>query len=313
MFVEPMLCNSVKLPDLPHFDLSGYVVEPKYDGARAIVDISSSGVEIYSRTGKKLTAHLPHLVDELSSLPSGTILDGEIILIDHIDEICGNDIAFSNFNQTMRILGSSPTRAVALQEHEYGYLSLVYYDVLQYEGDNVMNEPLLQRRALLNTITPSSHMLLSPYWEGENPTPLFDEIVSRKGEGIILKNTSSIYVPGKRPTKSFYKVKVVMEADVVIMGANDGKGKYAGMVGSINFGRFSDGEVIYVGRCSGMTDSERAWITEHIDDLVGSVMTISYNEKVGVGEYQSPRHPQFVSLREDKTPESCDGYEFKRE
>lgn len=311
MFISPMLCNSVKRPELASKDWSGYIIEPKYDGARSIIDITDDGVEIYSRTGKKFTDHLPHLVDELSRFPSGTTLDGEIALLERSEDISGVEVPFSNFNTTMRVLGSSSRRGVSLQDNQYGHLSLICYDVIRRDGEDVMGHRLKERRKMVDDLPRDDHIVCSPYWDKGDAESLFDQIVGLDGEGIILKNKSGLYVPGKRPSRNFYKVKVVLEADVIIMGANPGKGKYEGMVGSINFGRWDDGEVVYVGRCSGMTDGEREWITDNIDDLAGDVMTISYNEKVGSGEYQSPRHPQFLRMRDDKDPSSCDGYEFK--
>lgn len=93
MFISPMLCNSVKKPELASGNWGSYIVEPKYDGARSIIDITDDGVEIYSRTGKKFTDHLPHLVDELSHFPSGTTLDGEIALIERSEDISGVESA----------------------------------------------------------------------------------------------------------------------------------------------------------------------------------------------------------------------------
>ena len=99
MFISPMLCNSLKIPELKSFDHSDYLIEPKYDGIRAIVSICEGEVKIYSRTGKEITYHLPHLVDQLVHIPPGTVLDGEIMLVDRCENVFDTPVAFSDFSQ----------------------------------------------------------------------------------------------------------------------------------------------------------------------------------------------------------------------
>lgn len=315
MFRYPMLCNTTKIGSLETVDWSGYVVEPKYDGARAIVDVTRDGVRVYSRSGREFTEHLPHIVESFSLLPEGTTLDGEVALVVSSQSLNGDPVPFSNFNKTMRVLGSLPERGRRLQEEEFGRLSFLCFDVLMYCGEDLTSESFIDRRVKLESMDSAEYLEVSPYWstDGVDLKSLFEEIVRLGGEGVVLKKTSAKYVPGKRPSRNQYKVKVVREADVVITGAKPGTGKYDGLVGSINFGRWTEDGIVYVGRCSGMTDEERRWFTDNLDELVGSVMTISYNEKVGSKEYQSPRHPQFLRLRGDKKAEECTGYEFKNE
>ena len=56
-----------------------YVIEPKVDGCRVIMELQSSGNIIYSR-GRDVSAHFPHLRDAvISPAMNGFMLDGELL------------------------------------------------------------------------------------------------------------------------------------------------------------------------------------------------------------------------------------------
>jgi ATP-dependent DNA ligase len=68
---EPMLLRSGRLP------MSGdYAFEPKWDGFRALVS-RSGRLRVKSRRGWDMT----NLVPELSNLPDGLAVDGELIAL----------------------------------------------------------------------------------------------------------------------------------------------------------------------------------------------------------------------------------------
>ena len=73
-----------------------------------------------------------------------------------------------------------------------------------------------------------------------------------------------------------------------------------------NFDLCVDDEGYYimeVCECSGYTDEQREYFTEHIEELLGSVIEVKAN---GVMKDSGRmRHPRFLRLREDKAPEQC--------
>src|SRR5215469_8021033 len=77
-FIEPMECAPVtKLLDGP-----AWVFEIKLDGYRAVAVKSGRGVNLYSRWHKSFNHQYPHLVEALSELPEGTVVDGEVVALD---------------------------------------------------------------------------------------------------------------------------------------------------------------------------------------------------------------------------------------
>jgi bifunctional non-homologous end joining protein LigD len=77
-FVEPMECLAVsKLPSG-----SQWLWQIKIDGYRAIAVKSDDTVNPLSRTKKPFDSKFPYIRAALGDLPSGTVVDGELVAID---------------------------------------------------------------------------------------------------------------------------------------------------------------------------------------------------------------------------------------
>lgn len=79
---------------------------------------------------------------------------------------------------------------------------------------------------------------------------LLDEVVSRGGEGLMLRDPSSFWVPKRSAT--LLKVKKCLDSEGVITGWTKGKGKLSGMMGALVL---SWNNKIF--ELSGFTDEER--------------------------------------------------------
>lgn len=310
-FVDPMLARAAEEADLSTKDWTGWVLEPKHDGMRAIVARTDEGVQIYSRSGKTQEGKCPHLEEAFMQFPVGTILDGEIAFVESHVEIEGEQVPVVNFNKTMRIMGSAAGKAVLRQE-EFGPVSFLLFDVIQY-GASVQEDYPQYMRFRLADIIGVPGVVHNPRFPVSLET--YEALVAAGVEGAILKDTRAPYVAGSR-SKCWLKVKSAKTFDVVVMGFTDGAGKYVGQIGAIEFGAYMpDGTLKYVGRCSGMTDAERKQYTDardsgHFFDSP-TVIEVKANEMVGSGEYRTPRHPQYQHVRTDRLPESCLMSQFK--
>jgi ATP-dependent DNA ligase len=226
-------------------------------------------------------------------------------------------VAVADFNQTMRIMGSGPDKAIARQEETK--VRFCAFDLIEIEGVSLVNEPFSTRVKLLtDVLTGEFPSIFQNTVMDEWDDSVIDELWEAGIEGAILKNVNSVYIPGKRRANTWYKVKAELTADVVVMGyteAKEGKtGKWLGKVGALIFGAYNDQqELVEVGQCSGMTDAERDRWTEIRDmvDTTPRVIEVKYNDLVGSGEYGTPRHPQFKTERLDKRPEDCLMEQFK--
>ncbi len=111
-------------------------------------------------------------------------------------------------------------------------------------------------------------------------------------DGVVFKN--GMY-------SEWAKQKHQRTIDLIVMGLKPGKGKFAGMVGSLECAVVIPGTdtAMVVASCSGMDDAVRQAIDT---DDVGRVVEVEY-ERVGTrGKLQ---HPRFVAWRDDKKPEQC--------
>jgi ATP-dependent DNA ligase len=77
-FIEPMECLSV--PKLP--ESSQWLWEIKLDGYRALAVKSGSNINLFSRRKKSLNRKFPYIVESLTGLPDGTVVDGELVGLD---------------------------------------------------------------------------------------------------------------------------------------------------------------------------------------------------------------------------------------
>lgn len=111
-------------------------------------------------------------------------------------------------------------------------------------------------------------------------------------EGIMVKRVDHKWEPTRRPD-SWMKLKPNDEVDGRIIGFTDGKGKFAGLIGSL-ICEAEDGSTFTI---SGMTDVERHDFTLAKAEMLGVWVTATYMERDTQGGY---RHPQFHRIHEEK-------------
>ena len=64
------------------FDGGDWLFEPKWDGWRCIAAVRQGRTRLLSRNGNDLTARFPSVSDTLGQLPDGTLVDGELVVLD---------------------------------------------------------------------------------------------------------------------------------------------------------------------------------------------------------------------------------------
>ncbi len=110
-------------------------------------------------------------------------------------------------------------------------------------------------------------------------------VEARGGEGVMLRAARSIYQSGRSP--QLRKVKRFDDREAKVIGYNPGKGKYTGMVGSLQV-ELADGTRFAVG--SGLSDIER----QH-PPPIGATVTIKHH---GWTRHGKPRFPVYWRVRE---------------
>jgi bifunctional non-homologous end joining protein LigD len=179
---EPMLASTA----MPVAGANDYVLEPKWDGWRAIVEVHDR-VRVWTRRGHELTDRLPELAPLAAAVDRQVVLDGELV--------AGQGRA----NDFYRVLGGVSARA------RRSTLTFIAFDVLLH-GEPTIDQPYRTRRARLERLA-----LNGPAW---CTSPILDGGVrdalkvcaEHDVEGVVAKRLGSSYRPGER-SPDWVKVK----------------------------------------------------------------------------------------------------------
>ena len=310
---DPMLAT---LTD-EEFDDPDWWFEPKWDGIRAIA-ICSDQTRLITRNNKDVTVAYP----ELQSLHRHVValdamLDGEIVAFDE------GVPSFQRLQQRMHVRDPKKLEQLA-KSVPVAYL---VFDLIYLDGRNLTGEPLEERRRLLEeAVVPDETIQLSPATPGAG-VALYEAAAAQGLEGIMAKRANSRYRTGAR-SSDWLKVKVVFDADVVIVGWTEGEGRRKGTLGSLVMAVYADDELRYVGNVgTGFDKHSLADAMERLDALEETVAPFPAPELRSRAELRAAhwvepqlvakvehrqltnagrlRAPSFQGFREDKTPKEC--------
>jgi bifunctional non-homologous end joining protein LigD len=243
--VKPMLATLVNAP----FDDPDWSYEVKWDGYRAVAYVNKGNVEILSRNNKSFSEKYYPITDAMKEWKIGAVLDGEILVIEKDGK--ANFSALQNW-----------------RSEADGELVFYAFDLLWYEGTNVMELPLLERQAILKEILPTDddRIRLSQVFK-VNGFDFFEAAKKMGLEGIMAKRSDSKYVADSR-SKYWLKIKANLRQEVVIGGftKNDGSAK---PFSSLLLGVYQDAKFQYVGKVgTGFTEKTQREMMEKFTPLI---------------------------------------------
>lgn len=273
---KPMLCESAEA--IPA-DAGAWVLEPKFDGWRTIVVVQPTGaVLLYGgRNGNAYSGKVPYVEQALAAaLPPGTAIDGELV--------CPS--GWGGVQSAMT--SGAPHVPSALSPA----LTLVAFDVLEVNGQDVRALTWEQRRQILEMIAWPNFTYLSP--TGDASVGSHARMLDLGMEGSVVKRRASTYRPGAR-SRDWLKLKAIGSEDCTVVGFDPGEGEFAGMIGAIRFRTPRGVE----SSASGMTLAERQRMTADPDAYVGRIVEIVHNGVMASGKL---RHPRFKRMRDDRSP-----------
>jgi DNA ligase-1 len=180
------------------------------------------------------------------------------------------------------------------------------FDVLHVDGEDLLDTPLAERAARLDTLAPQLRIpavLTSDPHEGQR---VLDEALRVGHEGAVVKDAASLYSAGRRG-KAWRKVKPVRTYDLVVLGAEWGHGRREGWLSNLHLGARDprNGEFVMVGKTfKGMTDELLTWQTNELlareTDRRGITVFVRPELVVEIaldGVQASTRYPGGVALR----------------
>jgi bifunctional non-homologous end joining protein LigD len=209
---------------------AGWSYEVKWDGYRTLALKNGPRVKLLSRNLKDATRLYPTVAREVARLHAeSALLDGEVVAID--DQ------------------GRPSFQAL---HHQMAH-TVVYhaFDVLHLDGRDLITTPLDERRALLSDVLKGSHLLRSEPLPG-TPDEIEQAVRDLHLEGVVAKRRNSRYEPGKR-SRSWVKVKFNRRQEFVVGGFKPGAGGFESLL--VGY---------YEGRRLMFASKVRAGLTSHV-------------------------------------------------
>ena len=304
-------------------DPARWQIEWKWDGIRAQLIRRGGVVHLWSRGEELITQRFPEISTAATRLPDGTVLDGEVLAFR--DE---RPLPFSALQQRI-----GRQKQVAQMSRAVPVVFMTY-DLLESDGADIRQRPLIERRAQLEELLDAhgggvlrpSPLLAPDSWEALAEQRSGSR--ERGVEGLMLKRVDSTYGVGRKRGE-WWKWKIdPYSVDAVLIYAQPGSGKRASLLTDYTFGVWQEGVLVPFAKAySGLSNEEIGeldrWIRRHTVERFGPVRHV---EPVQVFELgfeaiaESSRHksgiavrfPRMLRWRRDKKPDEADTLETVR-
>jgi bifunctional non-homologous end joining protein LigD len=288
---------------------SGWAYEFKWDGVRAITQITQGASRMWARSGAEITLAYPELA-RLGATLDDAVLDGEVVLLDEAGRP-----SFTMLAERMHVR-EKPRAARLAASIPVTYM---IFDLLRLRGADLTGWPYTERRAALESLALAGPRWAVPPSFSDGPAT-YAAAKENQLEGLVAKRVDSIYRPGVR-TGDWVKVKAEFTAEFVIGGWRPGARKIGGLLVGVPG---PDGRLMFRGRVGGGIGAaaERALLSVleprrdaqspfgsdiPREDARGAnwvrpeiVVEVKYGQRTPDGRL---RFPRFLRLRPDMRPE----------
>jgi DNA ligase-1 len=316
-------------------DPGEWQVEWKWDGIRAQLIRRQWRTFLWSRGEELITDQFPEVAEMGRAIPDGVVLDGEIL--------AWRDGAVLPFIALQARLGRKDPSAEIRAEVPVIYVA---WDVLGLDAETAdqardgvvtptLELPLTERRRLLQglrlpLVEDGGGFALSYLTEADSTDALeakFADARARRNEGLMVKDPTSIYSPGRRGYGWLKMKKALATIDCVVVGVEVGHGKRHGVLSDYTFAVRDEpnDRLVTIGKAySGLTDAEIAtmtrWFEEHTISHHGRyrvvepvvVVEVAFDVILRSNRHKSGfalRFPRIAHLRLDKPAAEADTLE----
>ncbi|GAA4106923.1 ATP-dependent DNA ligase [Aquimarina addita] len=279
-------------------------VEHKWDGIRAQIIIREGELFVWSRGEELVTDKYPEFHQFIDILPNGTVLDGEILPF-----INGS---IGTFNDLQTRIGRKTVSKALLAKTP---VILKAYDLLEWEGNDIRQQPFTERRQLLEKLfkkvsIPSLPLYLSDTLSFKH----WDDVANEReraremrSEGLMIKRKDAPYQIGRKKG-AWWKWKVdPLTIDAVLTYAMRGHGRRSNLFTDYTFALWNkeNNELVTFAKAySGLTDAEfrkvDAWIKKNTLERFGPVRSVTPQlvfEIAFEGIALSKRHKSGIATR----------------
>lgn len=242
---------------------STWFAEPKLDGCRLLYKDG----KLIRENGLIKNVQYPEVLDVISKLPDGTILDGELCnLTDHLTA------DFNKLQHRINLKDKLKIKLLAKAEPA----SFIAFDILRHDGQDVTKLPFQERIKLLDSVLQKNlnhtDFQTVKQMKQYNPIELSKVIIEKNMEGMVLKDPNSVY------QSNWIKMKAEYEMDCKVVG-------FTSETRPISALELNDLKGKYVGKCSW---SKYPCTEEWAKKVVGMIAVVQYNRLTKEGKLVFP-------------------------
>jgi DNA ligase-1 len=284
-------------------DPEGWRAEWKWDGIRGQLILRDGEYFVWSRGEELMTDRFPELARAIDHLPSGTVMDGELLVWQPDAE------RPDNFNALQARIGRKTVPKKLLREAP---VVLHAYDLLEWEGEDIRQRPFAERRGLLEAafegLPAEAPVRLSPqhrFGDWQDLARLRETAREESAEGLMLKRADSPYLSGRKKG-DWWKWKLdPLTIDAVMIYAQSGSGRRANLFTDFTFAVWDGDDLVpFTKAYSGLTDAEfrriTHWVKRNTLERFGPVRRVKPHHVFEIafeGIQASTRHKSGVALR----------------
>ncbi|MDD5192627.1 MAG: ATP-dependent DNA ligase [Candidatus Nanoarchaeia archaeon] len=299
--------------------------EYKYDGFRMLVNKTEEGeIKIFTRRLDEVTNQFPDVVDYVKEnvKAKSFIIDCEAVGYDKKTK------EYTPFQAVSQRIKRKYHIEKLIQELP---IEINVFDILYYNGKSLIEEPFEKRTGILSKIITNHkyHIQIAKQLitdDKKKAEEFYKEALKNKQEGVMIKNLNSPYKPGARVGHMLKLKPAENELDLVITGAEYGKGKRAGAYSTFTLSCYDKKteKFLEIGKASGLKEKEELGLsfielTNKLKHLIIKedgrgvtikpkiVVTILYQNIQRSPTYESGfalRFPRIIALRHDRNPHS---------
>ncbi|KAF9189923.1 hypothetical protein BGZ51_009135 [Haplosporangium sp. Z 767] len=274
--LKPMLAHPTKaLTDiLDRFENVAFTCEYKYDGERAQIHKMVDGsMRIYSRNSENMSNKYPDVMERLNKFTKAEtksfVLDCEAVAWDREQK----------YILPFQVLSTRKRKDVKEEDIKV-QVCIFAFDLLYFNGESLLREPLSKRRELLfshfNEVDGEFAFAKNMNsTQIEDIQTFLDQSVTDNCEGLMVKTLNgneATYEPSKR-SRNWLKVKkdylsgVGDSIDLVVIGAYVGRGKRTGVYGGYLLACYDPEREEYQSICKIGTGFSEQDLEDHYKEL----------------------------------------------
>ena len=278
-----------------------WCAEWKWDGIRGQVILRGGNHYVWSRGEELITDRFPEFASLSEALPTGIVLDGEILAWQNETPL--------PFNVLQTRIGRKTVSKAVMSKAP---VILYAYDLLEWKGKDIRHIAFEERRKLLESLcatqSKSLPLRLSERLSFDNWDALGDlRAVARNhyAEGLMIKNNQCPYGVGRKKG-GWWKWKLdPFTIDAVMIYAQAGHGRRANLYTDFTFAVWQGNDLVPFAKAySGLSDAEfkdiTAWVRKNTLQRFGPVRQVTPEHVFEIafeGIHKSTRHKSGVALR----------------